>query len=116
MIEVKSATPEGLERHAKPAVQAVQVGPDEAVYGSAADLLGDIELPRRSDGRDSKLDQAIAWIKNALASGTVSSAELWEAAKQAGISKATYRRAREALGLAPQKGGFDAGWHVGLPN
>ncbi|ARJ67581.1 hypothetical protein WV31_18940 [Magnetospirillum sp. ME-1] len=88
----------------------------QAVFGSATDLLAEIEQPRRSDGRETKLDQAVTWMAAALADGSVPSAALWDAAEQAGISKATYRRARDVLGLVSEKGGFGDGWNIGLPN
>ena len=81
--------------------------------GSARELLGDAEA---ADGEErSATDEAEEWLLFLLRSGDMKAREVQKQAREAGISDKALRRARERLGIKPQKSGFGGGWEWGLP-
>jgi KaiC/GvpD/RAD55 family RecA-like ATPase len=61
----------------------------------------------------SKLDEAIEFLRETLADGPVGSTQLTEQAEEAEISKATLKRAKTKLGVKSEK--HDEGWAWVLP-
>ena len=61
------------------------------------------------------LKQAKEFLSDLLADGPVAATEGEEAAEKEGFSKITLKRARKALGVKSEKGGFDEGWIWSLP-
>ncbi|MDP9354428.1 MAG: AAA family ATPase [Chloroflexota bacterium] len=80
---------------------------------SADDLVAS-ERPRRTE---SQLDQAVAWLRQVLSAGPLTSVEILGLAAQAGVSDATLRRAKKAAGVRAVKSGFGDGsgwiWELG---
>ncbi|MDD3182399.1 MAG: AAA family ATPase [Alphaproteobacteria bacterium] len=85
----------------------------EAVEGSARVLLADAET---SEGEGGSLQAAKEFLETELADGPVSAKQIKIAAEQAGHSFATVRRAKDALGIKPEKGGMKDGWRWALPS
>jgi len=67
-------------------------------------------------GERNKLDDAKAFLKDALSNGAVKSVELENDAKGAGIAQATLRRAKAAMGIKARKAAFGGGWIWDLPD
>jgi hypothetical protein len=63
----------------------------------------------------SEKSEAMDFLTDALRSGPVSVKDLKKEAADAGISPKSLRSAREALGIKPEKAGFDGGWVWALP-
>jgi hypothetical protein len=61
------------------------------------------------------LQEAKEFLREALGNGPVAAREIEEAARQNCISERTLRRARKALGVRHDKGGFKDGWEWSLP-
>jgi len=79
-----------------------------------------LRAPTVDDGAESEgstaLDSAIDFLKKELADGAVSQKQIKADADQAGCSWATVRRAKDALGVKPEKLSFDGGWNWRLPD
>lgn len=73
------------------------------VRQTADEALGD----HKAGGQER--EEAIDWLRTALADGPLESSEIKKMGDQAGHSWATIRRAKEALGIKPHKEGFGAG-------
>ena len=71
-------------------------------------------LDGNSENQSEKSD-AIDFLTDALRNGPVSAKDMKKEAADAGISPKTLRSAREALGIKPEKAGFDGGWVWRLP-
>ena len=54
--------------------------------------------------------EAIEFVQDALRAGPVAAKDIKRDAIEAGISPKSLRSAREALGIKPEKAGFDGGW------
>ena len=67
--------------------------------------------------RESAVDAAKDWLKELLGNGAVAAKDVEEAAQQAGLSRATVRRASKALGIKAMREGFgsDGEWKWSLP-
>jgi putative DNA primase/helicase len=63
----------------------------------------------------SEKNEAIEFLTGALREGPVSAKEMKKEAAEAGISSKSLRSAREALGIKPEKSGFEGGWVWQLP-
>jgi putative DNA primase/helicase len=63
----------------------------------------------------SEKSEAIDFLTDALRGGPVSANDIKKEAADAGISPKSLRSAREALGIKPEKTGFDGGWVWALP-
>jgi len=77
---------------------------------TAAELLD----PPKSRG-DSKLELAKGIISDILKEGQRGSNEVETACTEAGVSVATYRRAKRELGVISEKSAFDGQWILTLP-
>jgi putative DNA primase/helicase len=71
-------------------------------------------LDGSSENRSEK-SEAIDFLTDALREGPVSAKDLKKDAGDAGISPKSLRSAREALGIKPEKAGFESGWVWRLP-
>ncbi len=72
-------------------------------------------LLAEAEGDQSALDEAKEIVRDILANGPVSSADLRRRAMNEGVSERTMRRARGALGAVKQKRGMQGGWTWELP-
>lgn len=83
-----------------------------AVFVAVDDALS----PPQPDGEHSERDEAAHWIEETLADGPVPVENLRRAARLAGLSWATLRRAKSTLGVKALKVGFGKGahwvWHL----
>jgi hypothetical protein len=70
---------------------------------------------RRDAPARTKLEFAELWLWAELDGGPVPQKQIEARAKAAGYSWATVRRAKDRLGIVPEKTGFDGGWVWGLP-
>lgn len=84
-----------------------------AIEGTAREILAEAEAPSDSDG--SALGDAKAFLRDFLSEGSKSVSEIQPAARHAGISKITLRRAREDLKIKLSKSGMTGGWEWSLP-
>ncbi len=75
---------------------------------TAADLLD-------ADETCTERDEATEFLLAELADGALPAKEIDKARKDAGISERTLRRAREDLGIKPQKNGLNGAWTWELP-
>jgi putative DNA primase/helicase len=73
---------------------------------TANEVLGGTE---GQEGHSEK-QEAIEWLKELLADGPVAAKKVRSGAEEAGLSWATVRRAKDALGVKPQKSTFNGGW------
>jgi putative DNA primase/helicase len=71
-------------------------------------------LDGASENRSEK-SEAIDFLTDALRGGPVPAKDMKKEAADAGISSKSLRSAREALGIKPEKAGFDGGWVWALP-
>jgi hypothetical protein len=62
-----------------------------------------------------QLDDAIDFLRDALAGGSRPAAELTKLGEREGIAKRTLQRARHQLGCIASKDGFRDGWRWSLP-
>jgi putative DNA primase/helicase len=72
-----------------------------------AKLKKDSSAPRRNDAED--------FLKTVLADGPLPVRRIESEAKDAGLAKATVRRAKDALGVVATKAALDGGWVWELP-
>jgi len=69
------------------------------------------------DGKSSlALAEAVNFLQALLADGPVTSKQVEEEAREAGVAKTTLRRAKDNLGIKPYKDGMKGGWVCALPN
>lgn len=73
---------------------------------TANEVLGSTEV---QEGQSQK-QEAIEWLRELLADGPVAAKKVRGGAEEAGLSWATVRRAKDALGVKPQKSTFNGGW------
>ena len=93
-------------------IEATEVLWGEALEGDARELLAEADA---TDDDRSATDEAIDFLRDALAGGAMKASEVQKEAKQAGISDKSLRRAREKLGIRPRKASFQGGWRWMLP-
>jgi len=81
-------------------------------------ISADQALAAVNGGGENKLEksEAIEFIQGALSDGPASAKDIKREAADAGISSKQLRRARETLGIKPQKAGFDGGWVWKMPS
>jgi putative DNA primase/helicase len=84
----------------------------EAVTKTVDELLS----PHADVERADKLGLAKLWLRAKLAGGPLPQPQIKADAETAGYSCATVRRAKDKLGIVPEKAGFDAGWVWRLPD
>ena len=100
-----------LEKH--PEIFACHVVWGEPIEGSARDALAEAE---QSHGeRETPLNEAKGFLGELLAAGPVASNEVKSAAEANGLSWASVRRAKKALGIKPHKESLRDGWSWSLP-
>lgn len=87
----------------------------EAITGSARELLAAADEPA-SEGEGGALADAKVWLADCLTDGPKPQSEVMQLAAVDGHSKATIRRAKEALGVKSIKEGMGAGWRWALPS
>ena len=80
---------------------------------SADALLDRLSRPRSDAASPSRLNEAVAWLRQTLGQGPVASHELADAAEAQGITARTLKRARSVVQAGPVK--IDNVWHVALP-
>ena len=73
-----------------------------------------LAIPESSDERTAT-DDAVDFLTNLLSGGSAKVSDIQNEARNAGISEKTLRRARQKLGVRPQKNGFNGGWVLNLP-
>jgi hypothetical protein len=76
-----------------------------------ADELMEAEKPSSV----SAVDAAVDWLRETLSDGPVRASSIFEQANAAGISNATLKRAKNALGVKATKLGMSEGWAWSLP-
>ncbi len=82
--------------------------------GSARDALAAAEVRGDEEGGGA-LREAVEFLRDSLAHGSVPVNDLQTAARAAGHSPSTLRRAKERLGVRPSKCGRAGGWVWALP-
>jgi hypothetical protein len=80
----------------------------EPIEGSARDALAEAENPHQE--REMPLDEAKGFLRELLAVGPVASNEVKSAADANGLSWASVRRAKKALGIKAHKEALRDGW------
>jgi putative DNA primase/helicase len=85
----------------------------EPIKGSARDALAEAEQSQRE--RETSLDEARDFLRELLPAGPVASNEVKSAAEANGLSWASVRRAKKALGIKAQKESLRDGWSWSLP-
>ncbi|HEY3351174.1 MAG TPA: AAA family ATPase [Thermoanaerobaculia bacterium] len=78
---------------------------------TADQLLAAQEQPEHCGPRG----EAVDFLRDLLADRPVGAKEVLKAAREAGISEMTLRRAKDKLGIRPKRIGFEGGWFWGLP-
>ncbi|QEG35118.1 AAA family ATPase [Bythopirellula goksoeyrii] len=92
-------------------------GTSRVVWGDSCDVKACDLL--KQDGKPSggsKQQQAESIINDILGNGPRGENEVLQACEDAGISKATYWRARQKLEVQSEKVGFNDGWMLSLPS
>jgi putative DNA primase/helicase len=83
---------------------------------SARDLVPTNRGRTAAAPRQTEVDRAIAWVQGALAAGPVPSAELFQRAAAAGITRNAFYRARMRLGIeASNDKQIGGAWNCSLP-
>ena len=99
-----------LEQH--PEIFASHVVWGEPIEGSARDALAEAEHSHQE--REMPLDEAKGFLRELLAAGPVASNEVKSAAEANGLSWASVRRAKKALGIKAHKEALRDGWSWSL--
>jgi hypothetical protein len=98
-----------------PGVSASRIVWGAAVEGTARELLAE---PEGENGRQAPArDEAEEFLRELLEPGPVRTEEIKAEAKQAGLTWATVRRAKDAIGAKAARRGYgeDGGWYWMLP-
>lgn len=103
---------EQIECPGNPGLFASRVLWGEVIDGSARDILGQAEA---DSGDGGALSEAKEFLQTVLSNGPVPAKTVEAEAKDAGIKQATLRRAKDAMGIKPEKSGFSNGWVWTLP-
>jgi len=83
------------------------------VEGSARELLAAADSNDEDGG--SALEEAKTFLQSELSLGPVAVKSIMDESRKAGISERTLKRAKAALKVKAEKGGFDKGWQWVLP-
>lgn len=98
-----------------PGVSASRIVWGEAVEGTARELLQEADFVQ--DRAAPARDEAEDWLRELLEPGPMATDDVKAEAKEAGLSWATVRRAKDVIGARPRKNGFsDARWFWALPD
>ena len=85
------------------------------IDGNAKDILGQYEtMPEESQGDQNALREAMAFLNQILQFEDLPAKEVYKQAEDAGISKATIKRAKKLLGIKAIKNGMNGGWSWSL--
>ncbi|MEQ1800639.1 MAG: AAA family ATPase [Gammaproteobacteria bacterium] len=98
-----------------PLILASRVSWLGAVAGQARDILATAEVYRDPE-EQSAVTEAGEWLRESLRSGPLSGATLQDLARKAGISRATLYRAKPAVGVITESGGFGKARIWSLPS
>lgn len=102
-----------------PEISASGIAWGAAVEGRAGDLLAQLEGLEPGKGDSPAMSEAKGFLQDRLAAGPMLQKAIKAEAEGAGISWATVRRAKDALGVqaekAPAKAGADSPWQWRLP-
>lgn len=103
------------ELEAYPGVQASRIDWGAPIEGTAREILGEAEAP--PEGDCSTVTAASVFLRALLADGPMSAAEVKANAEGAGVSWASVRRAKDALGVDVRRCGYGTGgaWQWSLP-
>ena len=88
----------------------------DAIEGSARELMAEPDNRLNGDGSGSALDEAKAFLKELLANGEMATKSIDDEAKEAGLSKASLKRARALLNIKVTKSKLDGRWYWRLFN
>lgn len=101
----------------RPGISAQRITWGGAVDGSALELLNRAEgVESEFDDAKNAIDNACDFIRESLGSQQRASKELEAEARSAGISTATFRRARSRMNVRSVKSKLTGEWFVTLPN
>lgn len=103
---------EQIECPGNPGLFASNVLWGGVIDGTARDILGQAEA---DSGDGGALSEAKEFLQTVLSNGPVPAKTVEAEAKDAGIKQATLRRAKDAMGIKPEKSGFSHGWVWTLP-
>jgi putative DNA primase/helicase len=104
------------QREVERGISAQGISWGGAIAGSALALLNDAEgVESKIDEDKSASDNAADFLCEVLKEGARSSKEIEAEAKEAGISKASLRRARNKLKVRSVKSAMIGGWLLQLP-
>jgi hypothetical protein len=98
-----------------PEISASGIVWGEAVKGTAAELLAKLEGLEPGKGDSPALSEAKGFLLDMLTGGPMLTTALTAEAKGAGISSASLRRAKDALGVQAEKAAGDGPWRWRLP-
>lgn len=98
-----------------PEISASGIAWGAAVEGSAGDLLAQLEGLEPGKGDSPALSGAKGFLLDMLTGGPMLTTALTAEAKGAGISRASLRRAKDALGVQAEKAAGDGPWRWRLP-
>ncbi len=79
-------------------------------WGAAVSVQADAVLEPEGAERQSERFDAMDWLRERLANGAVAQRELKSDAAKEGFSWATMRRAKDVLGVATEKAGYQGAW------
>jgi putative DNA primase/helicase len=97
-----------------PGISASQVLWCGGMDGTARELLAQAEVNDDPSERGA-IEDAVAFLLAELADGAVPAKSVYAAAESAGHSRATIRRAKDRLGIRPEKVAMHGGWSWSLP-
>lgn len=100
-----------LESH--PGIVTSSVLWGETVQGNTREILAEVEMV--DSGDSGALGDAKAFLQDNLSDGPVAAKTIMGEAKDAGISLATLRRAKNGLGIGSNKISKEEGWEWSLP-
>ena len=98
-----------------PSISASGIAWGAAVEGRAGDLLAQLEGLEPGKGDSPALSEAKGFLLDMLTGGPMLTTALTAEAKGAGISPASLRRAKDALGVQAEKAAGDGPWRWRLP-
>jgi putative DNA primase/helicase len=98
-----------------PSISASGIVWGEAVEGRAGDLLAKLEGLEPGKGDGPLLSEAKDFLQDMLADGPMGATALAAEAKDFGISSASLKRAKQALGVQSEKAAGDGPWRWRLP-
>jgi hypothetical protein len=87
----------------------------KVAWGEAVSMSADAVLELENTEERSERLEATDWLREFLSDGPAPTEEIQKAAKSAGYAWRTMRRAKDALGIEPSKGGFQGPWSWQLP-